>query len=65
MVTLHVRSRVFPSLDDAAVFMKTLTQLYSVYLDLKAQDDIYGERSQPVLKLSEEQEEVGGPGSDA
>ncbi|KAK9811263.1 hypothetical protein WJX72_000828 [[Myrmecia] bisecta] len=58
MVTLHVRSRVFPSIDDAVIFMKTLTQLYEVYVELKQQDEIYGERSQPVLRLSDAQEEA-------
>ncbi|KAK9816820.1 hypothetical protein WJX72_005362 [[Myrmecia] bisecta] len=35
MITLHVRSRVFPLLEDAAQFIKAVSALYDVYIDTK------------------------------
>ena len=35
MLTLHVRSRVFPQLEDAAQFIKAIIGLYDVFMDNK------------------------------
>ncbi|KAK9848859.1 hypothetical protein WJX84_012447 [Apatococcus fuscideae] len=35
MMTMHVRSRVFPLLSDAAQFIKAVSGLYDVYIDTK------------------------------
>ena len=34
-MTMHVRSRVFPLLSDAAQFIKAVSGLYDVYIDTK------------------------------
>ena len=35
MLTLHVRSRVFPQLEDAAQFIKALIGMYDVFMENK------------------------------
>ena len=35
MMTMHVRSRVFPMLSDAAQFIKAVRGLYDTYIDTK------------------------------
>ena len=35
MLTLHVRSRAFPSLEDAAQFIKAIIGMYDIYFDSK------------------------------
>ena len=37
MLTIHVRSRVFPTMDDAAQFVKAIVTLYDVYVESKSQ----------------------------
>ena len=37
MLTIHVRSRVFPTMDDAAQFVKAIVTLYDVYVESKHQ----------------------------
>lgn len=37
MLTIHVRSRVFSTMDDAAQFVKAIVILYDVYVDAKHQ----------------------------
>lgn len=35
MLTLHVRSRAFPTLEDAAQFIKAIIGMYDVYMENK------------------------------
>ena len=37
MLTIHVRSRVFPTMEDAAQFVKAIVTLYDVYSESKVQ----------------------------
>ena len=40
MLTIHVRSRVFPTMEDAAQFVKAIVTLYDVYAESKVQHQL-------------------------
>ena len=49
MLTIHVRSRVFPTMEDAAQFVKAIVTLYDVYSESKVQHQLqvsYAARAQ-------------------